>query len=118
MTGRTWPEPTRGVRPDGWRVSEWPVGRGVSRALAEYLLPSMCAGVGEIERRSIVIERVTSAYQTNNPRRDARRADATISVALGVGAAAFVELVSPFMVGFGWFAFQQTLAGARSLAAR
>jgi hypothetical protein len=28
------------------------------RALAQYLLPSMCARVGEIERRSIVIERV------------------------------------------------------------
>jgi hypothetical protein len=31
----------------------------------------MCAWVGEIERRSILIERVLSAYQANNPRRDA-----------------------------------------------
>jgi hypothetical protein len=44
---------------------------GASRALAEYRLPSMCARIGEIERRSIVIERVPSAYQANNPRRDA-----------------------------------------------
>jgi len=66
------PTPWRaGRRSAGSRANRRPVSLAASARLAEYRLPSVCARVGEIERRSIVIERVPSAYQANNPRRDA-----------------------------------------------